>query len=142
MIKELKKIIARSCVYFTAFEFALLVSAPYIMKVITKNTGEANFLTLKSAALIYLTFLLLSALDLIFKIPKVPSTAKRIVHFILCILSSLIPIVFVPAKASASIALISAIIFTFAYIIITLISYIATNIISNKKKDSEYESIL
>lgn len=142
MIKEIKRIIACSCIYFTAFEFALLISAPYIMKAITKGTGEANFLTLKSAALIYLTFLLLSALDLVFKIPKMPSTVKRIGHFILCILSSLIPIVFVPVKTSASIVLISAIIFTFAYIIITLITYLVTNIISSKKKDSEYESIL
>lgn len=141
MVKEIKKIIARSCIYFTIVEFILLLIAPYVMKTVINSIGESNFLTLKSAALIYLTLFLLSAFDLIFKIPRISSAILRVFHFILCLLASLIPIVFVPKNTPSQIILICIVFISVIYIVLSLVSYLIKLIINNKQ-DREYKNIV
>lgn len=142
MVKEIKKIISKACVYFTLVEFLLLIIAPYIMKTVVKSVGEANFLTLRSAAFIFLALLLLSALDLVFKIPRVPSAILRVIHYFLCLTSALIPIICVPKKTPPEIILISIIFISVLYIVLSLVTYFIKTFFGKKENDGEYNAVI
>lgn len=143
ILKELQHIISRSCVYFTIAIFIALAMANHSLKGNTISVLNSDFFSIKSAVFTYLSVFLLSSIDLVLKIPHVPSPILRVLHYILCMSTLIIPIFTNNGfNAYSNFMIIYFIIITVIYIILTLITSFVKLITDNKKKDSEYESIL
>ncbi len=135
MINDIKRIIAKSCVYFTVIVFAVLLAAEY-------EIGKAVFFSLKLGAITYFTVLLMSAYDLLFKIPKLSSVFLRAIHFVLWVITAMLPIWTGPVKASPAVTIVFMTVVAILYIVIAILTYVFGLIFSKGKKAEEYKSIM
>ena len=135
-MKEIKKILSDACVYFTASEFVLLaVAAP-------ENGGTVGrFLSLGAAGMIFAACLMMSALNLVFRL-ELSGALKVLIHFTGSLIAfSLVFIVIPKAYADFGAIFVRLGIFAVLYAVIAVIVLIVRGIAANRRSDDlEYES--
>lgn len=140
--KTLKKIISDACVYYTAAEFAvLLIAAGFSEMSPEAGGGVGMFLSLGASALIFLACLIMSALNLVFRLDL--SLALRIlIHFIGSLAAYAVVFIIIPGVWNDFTAIFVRLsVFAVLYVIIALIALLVRSIIINRRADElEYES--
>lgn len=140
--KTLKKIISDACVYYTAAEFAvLLIAAGFSEMSPEAGGGVGMFLSLGASALIFLACLIMSALNLVFRLDL--SLALRIlIHFIGSLAAYAVVFIIIPGVWNDFTAIFVRLsVFAVLYVIIALIALLVRSVIINRRADElEYES--
>lgn len=140
--KTLKKIISDACVYYTAAEFAVLLIATGFSETSPEAGGGVGmFLSLGASALIFLACLIMSALNLVFRLDL--SLALRIlIHFIGSLAAYAVVFIIIPGVWNDFTAIFVRLsVFAVLYVIIALIALLVRSIIINRRADElEYES--
>ena len=140
--KQIKKIISDACVYFTAAEFVILLVATGFSEMNPESGGGiAMFLSLGSAALIFLACLIMSALNLVFRLDLSTAT-KVMIHFIGSLIAFGVVFIIIPGVWNDFGAIFVRLgIFAVIYAVIAGIAGIVASVKNNKKADElEYES--
>ncbi|MBQ8509042.1 MAG: DUF3021 family protein [Clostridia bacterium] len=141
-LKKLKKILSDACVYFTAAEFLVLFIATGYSEISPETGGTAGkFLSLQSAALILLACVLMSALNIIFRM-DLSTMLKVLFHFIGSMLAySLVFIVIPGAWTDFGAIFVRLGVFVVLYLVIAFVVLVINSILNNKRtEDLEYES--
>lgn len=140
--KQIKKIISDACVYFTTAEFVILLVATGFSEMNPSSGGGiAMFLSLGSAALIFLACLIMSALNLVFRLDLSTAT-KVMIHFIGSLIAFGVVFIIIPGVWNDFGAIFVRLgIFAVIYAVIAGIAGIVASVKNNKKADElEYES--
>lgn len=140
--KQIKKIISDACVYFTAAEFVILLAATGFSEMNPASGGGiAMFLSLGSAALIFLACLIMSALNLVFRLDLSTAT-KLMIHFIGSLIAFGVVFIIIPGVWNDFGAIFVRLgIFAVIYAVIAGIVGIVASVKNNRKADDlEYES--
>lgn len=140
--KQIKKIISDACVYFTAAEFVILLVATGFSEMNPESGGGiAMFLSLGSASLIFLACLIMSALNLVFRLDLSAAT-KVMIHFIGSLIAFGVVFIIIPGVWNDFGAIFVRLgIFAVIYAVIAGIAGIVASVKNNKKADElEYES--
>lgn len=141
-MKEIKKILSDACVYFTASEFVLLaVAAAFGQTSPEKGGTVGRFLSLGAAGMIFAACLMMSALNLVFRL-GLSGTLKVLIHFTGSLIAfSLVFIVIPKAYADFGAIFVRLGIFAVLYAVIAVIVLIVRGIAANRRSDDlEYES--
>ena len=139
---KIKHIFSSACVFFTLAEFLLLAIVTVIEQTDPSAGGEAvRYLSLSSAALIFVGCLLLASLNQIFS-TELSMPVKLCFHFLGTLVAFFLLFVVIPGVLSNPGAVIARLgLFTGAYFVIALIVLIVNSIRKNKKSaELEYES--
>ena len=139
-MKKFTKIFSRACVCFTIAEFALLAIASVMLNGGLKSDTVSNFLNLKGALSIFAVAFVFCALSLIFEIKSLPKILCRLIHYIVSFLCVFVLFVVLQGDLRSSYIFVVTVLFTAAYIIIMLISFIIHRIFDNRDKD-EYTPV-
>ena len=140
--KQIGKIISDACVYFTAAEFAVLVIAAGFAELDPASGGGAGkFLSLGSAALILLACLIMSALNLVFRL-ELSGSIKVMLHFIGSLIAFGVVFIIIPGAWTDFGAIFVRLgVFIVVYAVIAAIAVIVNSVKKNRKADElEYES--
>ena len=140
--KQLKKILSDACVYFTVAEFVLLLIATGYSEINpSSGGGVAMFLSLGSSALIFLACLIMSALNLVFRLDLSTAT-KVMIHFIGSLIAYGVVFIIIPGAYNDFGAIFVRLgVFVVVYAVIAGIAGIIASVKNNKKADElEYES--
>ncbi|MBQ4137425.1 MAG: hypothetical protein IJD67_04880 [Clostridia bacterium] len=142
MLKEINKIISRTCVCFTACELILLIIAQAMISDGEKSDMLVSFLGLAPALLILLSALVFNLLSYVLKIKILPGAVKRLLHYILSMLCVVIVCVIIPQRAEARFLLVLLSLATILYFVIWLVTFILGKIFKSKEEiDGEYTSV-
>lgn len=140
--KQIKKILSDACVYFTIAEFVLLLIATGFSEIDPEaGGGIAMFLSLGSATLIFSACLIMSLLNLVFRLDL--STALRVmIHFIGSLAAYSVVFIIIPKAYNDFGAIFVRLgVFVVIYAIIAAVAGIVASINNNKKADElEYQS--
>lgn len=140
--KQIKKILSDACVYFTVAEFVLLLIATGYSEINpSSGGGVAMFLSLGSSALIFLACLIMSALNLVFRLDLSTAT-KVMIHFIGSLIAYGVVFIIIPGAYNDFGAIFVRLgVFVVIYAVIAGIAGIVASVKNNKKADElEYES--
>ncbi len=141
IIKQLRQTLYSACLYFTIAEFLLLFIATGYSEMNPEAGGTIGmFLSLSSAALIFLACLIMSALNLIFKLDY--SLSVRVLfHFLGSLIAYAIVFILIPRTFDIAQILVRIIIFAAVYLIIAFVALIVASMLKNKRTDHlEYEA--
>ena len=141
IMKTLKQVLYSACLYFTAAEFLLLfIATGYKEMNPEAGGGVGMFLSLGSAALIFLACLIMSGLNLIFRLDYSISV-RMLLHFVGSLIAFTIVFILIPGAFDVAQILVRIIIFAGVYLIIAFIALIIASMLKNKKTEKfEYES--
>ena len=142
LFRRIRKIISDACVYFTVAEFFVLLVATGFSELDPEaGGGVGKFLSLGAAALIFLGCLILSLLNLVFRL-DLSSSLRVLIHFIgTSIAYSLVFIVIPGAYNDFGAIFVRLGVFVVIYAIGLLIGIIVTSAKRNRRADTiEYES--
>ena len=140
--KTLRQVLYSACLYFTAAEFVLLTIAAIYQQTNPEAGGTAGmFLSLGSSALIFLACLLMSALNLVFRLDYSISV-RMLIHFFGSLVAYAIVFIIIPGVLTdVAQVIVRIIIFAAVYLIIAFIALIIASLRKNKRTESfEYES--
>lgn len=142
IIKKIKKIISDACVYFTAAIFAVIGIATVFLKLAPEQGSMVDkFLGLGSAALIFLACLIMSALNLVWRLDY-SLAVRTLIHFIGAFVSYALIFIVIPGvyTNTAQVA-VRSIVFVILYLLIAFVVFLAGSIKRNRRSDDmEYES--
>ena len=142
IIKTIRKIIGDACTYFTAAQFFLLLIVTGYREIAPQDGGTAAlYLSLGSAALIFAACLIMSALNLVWRLDY--SVSLRIlIHFIGSLIAFAVVFIIIPGVwNNIAQILVRSLVFTAVYLIIMFIVLIVNSILNNKRTETfEYES--
>ncbi len=142
ILKKLKQILYSACLYFTASEFIILIIATAFNQLAPTNGGTAGkFLSLGSAALIFLACIAVAALNLVWRIDYSLSL-RLLFHFLGCLFVWAIVAIIIPGVyTDISQIIVRSLIFAVLYLIIAFIALIVHSIKKNRATEElEYES--
>lgn len=140
--KQIGKIISDACVYFTAAEFAVLLIATGFAELDpAAGGGAAKFLSLGSAALILLACLIMSALNLVFRL-DLSGSVRLLLHFIGSLIAFGVVFIIIPGAWNDFAAIFVRLgAFVVVYAVIAAIAVIVKSVKNNRRADElEYES--
>ena len=140
--KQIKKILSDACVYFTVAEFVLLFIATGFSEIDpSSGGGVAMFLSLGSSALIFAACLIMSALNLVFRL-ELGTAVKVLIHFIGSLIAYSVVFIIIPGVWNDFGAIFVRLgVFAVIYAVIAAIAGIIASIKNNRKADDlEYES--
>lgn len=140
--KTLKKIISDACVYYTAAEFAVLLIATGFSETSPEAGGGVGmFLSLGASALIFLACLIMSALNLVFRL-DLSMSLRILIHFIGSLAAYAVVFIIIPGVWNDFAAIFVRLsVFAVLYVIIALIALLVRSVIINRRADElEYES--
>ena len=141
-MKQIKKILSDACVYFTAAEFLILLIATGFSEIDpTSGGGVGKFLSLGSAALIFAACLIMSALNLVFRL-DFSTAVKVLIHFIGSLIAYSVVFIVIPGVWNNFGAIFVRLgVFAVIYAVIAGIAGIVASVKKNRKADDlEYES--
>jgi hypothetical protein len=141
IMKTLKQVLYNACLYYTAAEFLLLFIATGYKEMNPEAGGGVGlFLSLGSSALIFLACLIMSGLNLIFRLDYSMSV-RVLLHFIGALIAYAIVFIFIPGAFDVAQIMVRMIVFAGIYLIIAFIALIIASMLKNKKTEKfEYES--
>lgn len=141
ILKTLRQILYSACLYFTVSEFILLMIASGYQASNPEAGGTAAmFLSLGSAALIFLACLLMSALNLIFKLDYSVSV-RVLLHFIGSLIAYSLVFIFIPRAFDVAQILVRIVFFAGIYLVIAFIALIIASLRKNRRtEDFEYDT--
>lgn len=142
IFKKLKKILSDACVYFTAAEFLLLFAASSYSKISPESGGGVGmFLSLGSSALILLACIIMSSLNLTFKL-DLSAALRLLIHFLGSLAAFGLVFVIIPGVWNDLTAIFVRLgIFAVLYLVIAFIVIIIRSIGLNRRTEElEYES--
>ncbi len=142
LIKKAKPIIYSACLYFTIAEFIILaVASMFSLTAPEEGAVAGMFLNLGSTALVFLACLIMSALNLVWKLDY-SLTVRLVIHFVGALAAwSVIFIIIPKVYDNISQIIVRSAIFAVLYLIIALIVLVIRSVIKNKRtEDLEYES--
>ena len=140
--KQIKKIISDACVYFTAAEFLLLLIATGFSEIDpSSGGGAAMFLSLGSSALIFAACLIMSALNLVFRL-EFSTAIKVLIHFIGSLIAYTVVFIIIPGVWNDFGAIFVRLgVFAVIYAVIASVAGIVNSVKINRRADElEYES--
>ena len=142
IMKALRQVLERACLFFTLAEFLLLFIATGYQEINPSAGGTAGmYLSLGSAALIFLACLLMSALQLIFRLDYSLSI-RLLLHFIGSMVAFALVFIVIPGVFEIAQILIRLLIFAALYLVIAFVALIFVNLRKNKRSEElEYESL-
>jgi len=135
-LKTVKKIIYSACVYFTVAVFVILGIATF-----AKLAGSASFLSLGSMALLFVACLIMSALNLVWKLDY-SITVRTLLHFLGSFFTYAIAFIVIPkAYTNAGQVAVRSIVFIVLYLVIAFTVMLISSIRRNRRSDNmEYQS--
>ncbi len=139
--KEFKKVIYNACLYFTAAEFFILLVSTAFREISPEQGGTVGmFLSLGSSALLLLACLIMSALNLIWKL-KYKAAVKILLHFLGTLVAySFIFIVIPGAYTNTAQIFARLLVFAAIYLAIAFIVLVITSIKKIRKSEkSDYK---
>jgi hypothetical protein len=142
ILKKFNKILRDACVYFTASEFFLLLVATGYSEISPESGGGIGFfLSLGSSALIFLACLIMSALNLTFKL-DLSMALRLLIHFIGSLIAFGVVFILIPGIWNDFTAIFVRLgVFAVIYLVIAFVVMIVRSIQKNRKTDElEYES--
>ena len=141
LMKTFKQVLYNACLYFTAAEFLLLFIATGYKEMNPTAGGTAGmFLSLGSTALIFLACLIMSGLNLIFRLDYSISV-RVLLHFIGSLIAYVIVFVLIPGAFDVAQIIVRVLVFAVIYLIIAFIALIISSLLKNKTTEKfEYES--
>lgn len=142
IMKTIKQIIGSACTYFTAAQFFLLLIATGYSEIAPEDGGTtALYLSLGSAALIFLACLIMAALNLVWRLDYSISL-RMLIHFLGSLAAFAVVFIIIPGVYdSIAQILVRSLVFTAIYMIIAFIVLITNSIRNNRRtEDFEYES--
>ncbi len=140
ILNEIKKTLCSACVYFTAAEFVILTIAEIFSLTAPTDGGSIKmFLSLGSTALIFLTCLFMSALNLVWRL-RMSLTLRTLLHFVGTLLAWTLVFIVIPGVYTDTTRIIARVgIFLVLYVFIGLIALAAYLINARRTNDkTEY----
>lgn len=140
--KQIYKIISNACIYFTVAEFVILLIATGYSEIDPQSGGSVTmFLSLGSAALIFLAAFIMSAMNLVFKL-DFSTPIKIMIHFIGSLVAYSFVFIMIPKAYNDFGAIFVRLgLFIVIYAVFLAIYGIVSSIKANKKADElEYSS--
>ena len=141
IMKTLKQVLYSACLYYTIVEFFLLFVATGFKEMNAEAGGGVGlFLSLGSSALIFLACLIMSGLNLIFRLDYSMSV-RVLLHFIGSLIAFTIVFILIPGAFDVAQIMVRMLVFAAVYLIIAFVALFINGMLSNKKTEKfEYES--
>ncbi len=140
--KFIKKTVLNACFYFTIAEFAILIVAALMQMSSPESGGTAvMFLNLPSTSLIFLSCLILSALNFIWHL-EYSGTLKVLIHFFGMLAAYALVFIVIPKSYDNAARVISLLaLYAGIYLVVGLIVLVINSIRKNRRSDElEYEA--
>ncbi len=141
--RKIFKIISDACVYFTAVQFLLLLAATgYGEMAPAEGGGVGKYLSLSSAALIFLACLIVSAMNPILRLDGYSLSVRLVLHFLGTFAAYAILFIVIPgAWTQLPVLLVRLGVFVILYLVIAFVVLIIRSIKKNRNTEElEYEA--
>lgn len=142
LFKKVKGIIYSACLYFTAAEFLILITATLLSNTAPENGAIAGmFLNLGSTALVFLACLIMAALNLVWKLDY-SLTVRTVIHFVGALAAWTVIFIIIPGVyTDVSQIIVRSAVFAAIYLVVALFVSVIRSIIKNRRSEElEYEN--
>lgn len=133
--KLIKKVLNSSCIYFT------VITACYILILQITNVSDGAAAVEAIRVLLYfIASILLAIANVIYSIKKIPSAARVIIHYLICVFA-FYACFLLPVNMRTSFMVTGIVIFTAVYaVVMGLIAIFISRLKKNREQSAEYTS--